>query len=654
MRQPGRGKAGGVQPFFSAALAVTLGFGASAAMAGPVSQELQQVLKGKAASETVPVIVTFADRVNPAQFVGKGRKGRSAELIRAVRAKANAVQGPFRSFIQGRGGRQIKELWATNSLAAEVPASLVGELETMPGVESIRLDGVVQAPVVTYGATGTPEWNIAAIRAPDLWALGYMGTGVVVANMDTGVDNVHPDLSTRWRGGSNSWYDPNSQHATPFDAQGHGTQTMGLMVGGNVGGTAIGVAPDARWIAVKIFNDVGQASYSNIHLGFQWLLDPDGNPATADAPDVVNNSWGLQGVDQCVLEFNNDIQVLKAAGVAVTFSAGNDGLASLTSGSPANNPNAYAAGAVDSGLNIAGFSSRGSSACDGTAFPKIVAPGVDVRTADLSFGGMPNYATVSGTSYSAPQVAGVMALIAQAFPAASVAAIEGAVGQSAQDLGLIGPDNSYGYGLVNALATHDVLAAGTTVNYAPVAGNDGFGVQAGIALTVAVPGVLANDSDPDGNPLTAVLVNGSTGGTLALNANGSFSYTPNPGTTADSFTYQASDGLLASNTATVSITVAANKPPVAGNDNTATSRNTAVNINVLANDSDPDGSLASASVTVVAKPAKGGTAMPNADGTVRYTPKTNFTGTESFSYTVKDNLGAVSNTATVSVSVTRR
>ena len=90
-----------------------------------------------------------------------------------------------------------------------------------------------------------------------------------------------------WRGGSNSWYDPYGQHpAVPTDMSGHGTWTMGVMVGGDAGGTSLGVAPEAQWISVKIFNDQGGATATAIHLGFQWLLDPDGDPATPDAPDV--------------------------------------------------------------------------------------------------------------------------------------------------------------------------------------------------------------------------------------------------------------------------------------------------------------------------------------------------------------------------------
>lgn len=76
----------------------------------------------------------------------------------------------------------------------------------------------------------------------------------------------------------------------------------------------MGVAPDAQWIAVKIFNNQGSGTVAGIHAGFQWLLDPDGNPNTDDAPHVVNNSWTFQSPG-CDLEFQPDLQALRAAGI---------------------------------------------------------------------------------------------------------------------------------------------------------------------------------------------------------------------------------------------------------------------------------------------------------------------------------------------------
>jgi hypothetical protein len=189
-------------------------------------------------------------------------------------------------------------------------------------------------------------------------------------------------------------------------------------------------------------------------------------------------------------------------------------------------------------------------------------------------------------------------------------------------------------------------------------------------LTIAAPGMLANDSDPDAGDTFAAVNFGAltpTGGTLVRNADGSFSFTPPLSYTGTKlFSYQAQDGQGAlSNVATVSITVSANRPPLAVND-TATAparRDSAtyapVIINVLANDSDPDTAIDPgnvinpASVKISRKPNKGGSVTANADGTLAYTPRLNFTGTETFAYQVKDTYvrPATSKAAYVQVSV---
>ncbi len=720
--------------------------GAHAAVIAP---DLTAELAARAPHEEVAVIVSLSDKVDRRLFKLADRSQRDTRLVRALKEKAAATQGMHRVFLQNNGARRLRELWAINGLAVTARASVIRQLASRPGIESIRLDSTLQAPVTTTGTAAPPEWNLNVMRAPELWTLGHSGTGVVVANMDTGVDAAHPDLAANWRGGGNSWYDPHGEHATPHDSNGHGTQTMAIMVGGGAGGSAIGMAPDARWIATKLYNNAGYASYSDIHLAFQWLLDPDGDMNTVDAPDVVNASWGLVGTaGQCITEFSADIDALKTAGIAVAFAAGNDGPAPMTSLSPSNNPQVLSAGAIDAALAIASFSSRGQSACDGTVYPKLVAPGVNINTADLSFGGLPLYVVVSGTSFAAPHAAGAMALLAEAFPGASVAQLEAALTQSAHDLGVAGEDNSYGHGLADVQAAYQFLLAGAgsppsitstaptsategspysyavtatdadgdalsfsldiapagmiinvssgliawtpgnnqagthgvtlrvtdargqaaiqsfdvtvaNLNQAPAASNNTYSMVAGATLGVASPGVLGNDSDADGDGLTAVLASGTTSGSLALNGNGSFSYTPNVGFVGtDSFTYRASDGALQSNSATVLITVnpGVNSPPVAKNDSATaamrkTSSYTPKLISVLANDSDPDGSLNPASVNIVAAPNKGGTVTVNTDGTVAYTPKLKFRGKETFKYTVRDQAGALSNTATVTVNV---
>lgn len=194
-----------------------------------------------------------------------------------------------------------------------------------------------------------------------------------------------------------------------------------------------------------------------------------------------------------------------------------------------------------------------------------------------------------------------------------------------------------------------VSIAVDNVNDAPVALNDSYSTSEDGALNVPAPGVLGNDSDADGNPLTALIAVGPANGSLILNADGSFTYTPNANFNgSDSFTYRASDGTLQSNIATVSITVSAvNDVPDAVNDSASVAEDSSNNIiNVLANDTDPDGNTLS--IIAVTQPANG--SVVNSGTDAAYTPNANFTGTDTFSYTVSDGNGGT-DTATVTVSV---
>jgi large repetitive protein len=166
-------------------------------------------------------------------------------------------------------------------------------------------------------------------------------------------------------------------------------------------------------------------------------------------------------------------------------------------------------------------------------------------------------------------------------------------------------------------------------------------------------GVLANDFDPEGDPFSARLVAAPQHGALTLNANGSFTYTPDPAFTGDdSFTYQAVEGQLASPPATVILTVASfNSPPVASNDNFTTNEDVTLTIGapgVLGNDSDPDGN--SLSAVLVSGPSHGALTL-NADGSFIYTPAANYNGPDAFTYKPNDGQ-ANGNVATVSITVT--
>jgi VCBS repeat-containing protein len=201
-----------------------------------------------------------------------------------------------------------------------------------------------------------------------------------------------------------------------------------------------------------------------------------------------------------------------------------------------------------------------------------------------------------------------------------------------------------------------VTVTPVVVNRPPVSVDDSYATNEDQPLVITTPGVLTNDSDPDHDSLTAVLVTGPAHGTLALNANGGFTYTPAANYFgADLFTYKADDGKISSSIATVRLTViSVNDPPVAADDSAATVERTPVSINVLANDGDIDGTLDPATVHVVTAAQHGTVTIDTATGLMTYTAAAGFTGADAYTYTVKDNQGLVSNVATVRITVTAK
>jgi uncharacterized repeat protein (TIGR01451 family) len=401
--------------------------------------------------------------VSPADIRAQ-RQGKVQAVVDRLQSTAAASQAALLSDLavrQARGSVQrYQPLWVTNAVAVTAGREALFALAARPEVRLVTLDRYrqwiagppVAEPLSLPLAVGSAEWNIQRIRADQVWAaLGLSGSGVVVANIDTGVDWNHPALQGSYRGyhtgglpnHTGNWYDAtDGGFLYPGDGHGHGTHTMGIMAG--AGG--IGVAPGARWIAARAFDPSGNAYDSWIHAAFQWILAPAGDPALA--PDVVNNSWGSpEGASEA---FRPDLQALRAAGIFAVFSNGNDGPGPSTVGSPASLPEAFSVGAVDSTDFVANFSSRGPSPWDEVR-PLIAAPGVNVRSSTP--GGA--YQAWNGTSMAAPHAAGTAALLLQAQPGLSITATALALTSTAIPLVLTVsdtiPNNTYGWGRLDAL-----------------------------------------------------------------------------------------------------------------------------------------------------------------------------------------------------------
>ena len=363
------------------------------------------------------------------------RLARRREVVAALQADAEQRSAPLRqalaTAVEAGQARNVRAFWASPVVALEAQPALIAALAGRDDVVQVRLDEpifleeTVFAPAAAPRESSDAAWNLAMVRA-DLAAsaLGLDGTGVVVANLDTGVDWQHPALATKYRGYCGhapavhygNWHVATGEpYLYPGDGNGHGTHTMGTMVGDDSVGNRVGVAPGAQWIAVKLFDNSGFTLESWIHDAFQWVIAPEGDPALA--PDVVNNSWGNDvGSDT---RFRNDVKALRAAGILPVFSAGNRGPGQGTIGSPGSYTEAMAVGALDQEGAVASFSSRGPNAW-GNIKPDVAAPGVKVLSSFVGGG----WALGTGTSMAAPHAAGLAALLRQASPQLSVDQIE--------------------------------------------------------------------------------------------------------------------------------------------------------------------------------------------------------------------------------------
>jgi bacillopeptidase F len=468
------------------ALAALLAVPIAAATAGEIDPGLAQILEEASSSEQVSVLVFLNDRIDlqsiSDQLTSQGTtlQNRHETVVNALRQKAIDTQEPILADLQNLEAtgevESYQEFWVANALEVTTTKEQIYLIANRSDVERVYFNYRIEsiAPVEIKPADqdiiAVAENGVAAIRAPEVWAMGITGAGTLVSNIDTGVEGQHPALASRWAGVADSryaghpewaWYDPYlGINDFPYDDGGHGTHTMGTICGG-APGLEVGVAPGAHWIAAAAIDRGGgiPRTVSDAILSFQWMLDPDGNPSTDwDVPDVCSNSWGVttsHGYAPCDPLFWSYIDACEAAGTVVVFAAGNEGTGGLRR--PADRAtDAYrnfAVAAVDAntvGWPIAYFSSRGPTYCtpNGSAAikPDIAGPGVSVRSA---YPGQ-TYTYMSGTSMATPHIAGVVALMRQANPNIAVDAIKQIIYETAHDLGTAGEDNTYGWGMIDA------------------------------------------------------------------------------------------------------------------------------------------------------------------------------------------------------------
>ncbi len=418
-------------------------------------------------------------------------KQRRQAVVDALRRTAGESQAGMSTYLEAQRASgavtAFTSYWIFNGLAVTSDLETLLAVAARPEVEIVRPDRVHHLPPVEKGAevssSESIEWNISKIGADRVWnAYGLRGQGIVVANMDSGVDWVHPALQPKYRGydpadptqsrHDYNWFDATGTYpAAPDDGDGHGTHTMGTIVGSLPGGqNQVGVAPEARWIAVKVFDDEGEAYDSWIHEGFQWILAPTDlngqNPDPTLAPDVCSNSWG--DTDGSDTSFWEDVLAWRAAGIFPVFAVGNKYQDSLAAHAPGTFPHTFAVGATDSSDVVTSWSCRGPSPWNEIK-PEITAPGANVRS---TFPGN-QYAELGGTSMATPHVAGVAALLYQAQrqyaalgaldrAALTITATEQIITRTAHPLPDASsvPNNDYGWGRIDAYQAVGSVAQG--------------------------------------------------------------------------------------------------------------------------------------------------------------------------------------------------
>ncbi len=464
--------------YFAAALIVLMAL--SSAWAGTIDPDLAAKIQNADPKEQFPTLIFMSSQLDVMEMkirhnlANATRAQRHYEVITELQRIATESQINLLDYLAGRQASgaigNFQSFWITNMITAELTAAEIYAVASRDDVDEIYSEfyGDLIDPIIDENyappTINSVEVGVRAVKADSMWRMGITGAGRLVCNIDTGVYGTHPALNHSWRGSngyppSESWYDSaNPNNPNPIDGHGHGTHTMGTICGRSITtADTIGVAIDAQWIAARAVDVSG----GNIAASFQWAADPDRDPNTIDdVPDVISNSWGAIG--GCPATYYSLIDNCEAAGAAVVFAAGNEGPSPRSLRIPANRIttpyNCFSVGAVNGANNsfpIASFSSRGPSQCDNSTIkPEVCAPGVNVRSSIPGGGYQGGW---SGTSMACPHVAGAIALLRQINPNASVDTLKWALMESAQDLGTLGEDNTYGWGMINIPAAMELL-----------------------------------------------------------------------------------------------------------------------------------------------------------------------------------------------------
>src|SRR5947207_10696442 len=499
----------GVLLCFAGVMIVLFALGKASAQprtaSAPTNKIAPEVLADTADDKSASVIILLADQADVS--AGSGMRDQDARgwfVYNTLTQHAARTQSGIRNLLNSRG-ITYQSFWVVNMIVANADRALVEALAARPDVarvDSNRPTRWIEDPsIANFGVTpsnpSTVEWGVQDVNAPQVWAMGFTGQGIVIGNQDTGMRGTHNALKPHYRGWNGviadhnyNWWDaihtgggvcgPNNQ--APCDDSGHGTHTTGTTSGDDGTGNQIGVAPGAQWIGCRNM-DQGNGMPSTYTECFQFFIAPTDlngqNPNPALRPHVINDSWTCPVSEGCTTgdELRIIVENTQAAGIFVEASAGNSGSAcSTVSDPPAIYEASFSTGAIDITNTLASFSSRGPVTRDGSnrLKPNISGPGVNVRSS--YFTSDTTYANLSGTSMAGPHVVGTVALLWSARPqlARDIATTKTILQNTANPAVTVNPaqtcggtpsttipNNSFGYGRVDALAAVNSVPPGS-------------------------------------------------------------------------------------------------------------------------------------------------------------------------------------------------
>ena len=461
-------------------------------VAGTITPDLQEAMELADTGETIPILIKPVGRVS-LEYIDQVASGMTRDERCQFAADAmkdfsrEAQQGIIDELLSWPEDHvaDIEPSWIVNAIGCRATADVIRTLVQRDDVVYIRFRSradILIEPVDVHNATHEEQsranaWGVDQIGAPDVWAMGYEGSGILVSVVDTGVNYLHVDLHNQmWHdtdAGYHYGWDFADNDSDPMDEAGHGSHCAGSVASNGNAGTNCGVAPQATVMALRVGTTF--ADEQDVWDAFQFSID--------HGVDVISTSLGWpQSVGPQRQEWRESEENILAAGICHSIAAGNEAGNPSTPGdirTPGDCPPPWihpdqtttggltacvTVGATDINDNIAGFSSVGystwmfdapwfdypdTSPNIGLIDPDICGPGVNITS--CTWPSTTGYTTMSGTSMATPHLAGCMALILNANSTLSPAQVDSLLEVTALELGTVGKDNIYGSGRVQIL-----------------------------------------------------------------------------------------------------------------------------------------------------------------------------------------------------------